>query len=188
MKQSTYFNDYFLIAMPTAEPHAFHHAVIYICEHSGEGAIGIIVNQPTTMQLGEVFQQMDIPCADTHINPQPVLVGGPLDQDRGFIFHKPEEHQWRSTINFSSEIAITTSRDILESIAENKGPTQFVLSLGYAGWAPGQLEDEIKDNLWLTVKANQAIVFDIPFEARWQKAVALLGIDASRLTTVSGHA
>ncbi len=188
MEKITYLNNHFLIAMPTLEDHGFQHTVIHICEHNEYGAIGIIINRPIAMLLGEIFQQMGISCHDTAINQLPVLAGGPIDQERGFVFHNPSEHQWRSSINFSSEIAIATSKDILESIAAGEGPEQFIISLGYAGWAPGQLEDELKENAWLTVPADKHVLFDIPFEERWFESIALLGIDPSHLSSISGHA
>lgn len=188
MEKITYLHNHFLIAMPSLEDQGFAHTVIYMCEHNEYGAIGIVINRPISMMLGEIFQQMNISCTDTAINQTPVLAGGPIDQERGFIFHKPSKHKWRSTINLSSDIAITTSKDILEAIAGGEGPKQFLISLGYAGWAPGQLESELKENAWLTVKADKHILFDTPYESRWFESVALLGIDPNHLSNLSGHA
>lgn len=188
MKKTVYFNNYFLIAMPTLEDNGFRQSVIYLCEHNEYGAIGIVVNQPISMVLGEIFQQMGISCDNIDINQLPVLAGGPIDQERGFVFHKPDNKRWRSSIQVGNEIVITTSKDILEAIAAGEGPEQFVLSLGYAGWGPGQLEAEIKENAWLMVKADEHILFDTPFEDRWLKSIALLGFDPSHLSGASGHA
>lgn len=188
MEKIAYLHNNFLIAMPVLEDNSFQHAVIYICEHNEYGAIGIIINQPISMSLGEVFQQMDVNCTDIAINQQPVLAGGPIDQERGFVFHKPTDYKWRSSITLSGEIAIATSKDIVEAIAAGDGPSQFLVSLGYAGWAPGQLENEIKENAWLTVQANKHILFDVPFEERWFEAIALLGINPAHLANISGHA
>jgi len=188
MEKATYLQNHFLIAMPTLADDGFAHTVIYVCEHNEYGAIGIVINKPISMMLGEIFQQMAISCTSLEINQIPVLAGGPIDQERGFVFHKPAEHQWRSTLKLSNEIAITTSKDILEAIAAEQGPAEFVISLGYAGWSPGQLENELKENAWLTVKASEQVLFATPFEDRWYKSVSLLGIDPTHLSNISGHA
>ena len=174
--------------MPKLEDNVIQQSLNYLWENSENGEIGIVINRPISIMLGEIFQQMDIDSPHIAINQSPLLAGGPIDQERGFVFHPPGEHRWRSTLSLSTEIAITTSRDILEAIAAGHGPEQFVISLGYAGWAPGQLEEEIKDNAWLTVKADKHILFDTPFEDRWLRSVGLLGIDPTALSSFSGHA
>ena len=180
-------NNHFLIAMPNLTDPYFTHAVTYICEHNANGAIGIVINQPLQVGLSEVFQQMEIETTDKEIGTLPVLCGGPVHPERGFVIHKPNG-KWRSSIEMNNEIAVTTSRDILQAIADKKGPTEVVISLGYASWTAGQLEQEISNNFWLTAPADTEILFKLPFAERWHAAMGLLGIDPNFLTSDIGHA
>lgn len=179
--------NHFLIAMPTLTDPYFVHAVTYICEHNENGAIGIVINQPLELQLSDVLKQMEI----TNINPSvekfPVLCGGPVHPERGFVIHSPGT-KWRSSLDMTSEIAVTTSRDILEAIAQNQGPIDVIVSLGYANWAAGQLEQEIINNFWLTCPANTNVLFKLPYAKRWSAAMALIGIDVTKLSSDVGHA
>lgn len=187
MTDNIYLNNHFLIAMPNLTDPYFAHAVTYICEHNANGAIGIVINQPLQVGLSEVFQQMEINVVDKDIGTLPVLCGGPVHPERGFVIHKPNG-KWRSSIEMNHEIAVTTSRDILQAIAEKKGPTEVVISLGYASWTAGQLEQEIANNFWLTVLADTEILFKLPFADRWHAAMRLLGIDPNFLASDVGHA
>lgn len=184
----SFLTNQFLIAMPTLSDPFFAHAVAYICEHNEQGAVGIVINHPLELSLGEVLKQMEIDPINAETASLPVLCGGPVHPERGFVLHKPGG-TWRSSLEMSSEISVTTSRDILQAIAEEKGPpNDIVISLGYASWSAGQLEQEIRDNYWLTTPVNLEILFKLPFAERWQAALRELGIDSSRLSTFSGHA
>lgn len=185
----TSLKDHFLIAMPNmADPH-FSHSVIYICEHSPEGAMGIIINLPLNIRLGDVLQNMNIKTDDDDISKKPVLAGGPIQQERGFVLHRnlPSE-RWESSLALTKSISITTSKDILMAIANHEGPKDVVIALGYAGWEGGQLEKEIAQNAWLCGPADAQVLFDVPPENRWRAAGALLGIDMDCVSTEIGHA
>lgn len=183
----TTFSNHFLIAMPNMADNRFTRSVIYICEHNENGAIGIVINHPLEISLSEVFQQMDIKVSDPNIKAMPVLSGGPVHQERGFVLHTPGGN-WRSSLEMSSEISVTTSRDILQAIAQNKGPENVVISLGYASWTAGQLEREIMDNYWLVAPTDADLLYKIPFPDRWTTAVRLIGIDITKLSSDVGHA
>lgn len=177
----------FLIAMPTLADPNFSQTVTYICAHSEEGAMGIIINRPMTIGLGEVLSQMKMAAANPRINTQPVFNGGPVQPDRGFVLHRPMGI-WSSNLQVSTEIGIATSRDILEAISKGEGPAEALVALGYAGWGAGQLEREMLDNSWLSAPVNQEILFRVSPEDRWRAAVASLGIQADSLSTEAGHA
>lgn len=179
--------NHFLIAMPTLTDPYFTHAVAYICEHNQNGAIGIVINQPLDLHLVDVFKQMEITSLNENIENLPVLCGGPTHPERGFVIHTPGGI-WRSSLEMTSEISVTTSRDILEAIAQNKGPVEAIISLGYASWTAGQLEQEIINNFWLTCPVNTNVLFKLPFAERWTAAMALLGIDTNMLSSDIGHA
>lgn len=183
----SYFNQQLLIAMPGLDDPNFDHGVTLMCQHNEEGALGITINRHSDLTLKDVLDQLDIPCEDEAISAQPVLAGGPVQQERGFVLHTPDR-QWESTSEIAPGIMVTTSRDILEAIAEHRGPEKFVVALGYAGWSAGQLEEELRDNAWLNVGARSDIVFDLPISERWMHAVETLGIDAASLQPVGGHA
>lgn len=187
MIESTYLNNQFLIAMPSLDDPHFSHTVTYLCQHNEEGALGIVINRPTGMKLGEIFQQLGIKSEQEAINNTPVFAGGPVQQERGFVIHSPCEQHWDSSISPADNITLTSSRDVLEAIAAGKGPKQFLVALGYAGWSKGQLEQEIIANSWLNTPCGEAVIFNTPVEKRWNAAASQLGIDINRLTTGAGH-
>ncbi|MDN3652106.1 YqgE/AlgH family protein [Thalassotalea ponticola] len=183
----TSFENHLLIAMPNMHDPYFQKTVTYICEHNEQGAMGLIVNVPVRITLGELLSQIDAHQGDSYRLSQRVLAGGPVSPDRGFVLHN-NQGEWSSSMALNSEIMITTSRDILEALGTDKAPEQFLVTLGYAGWGPGQLEQEIKDNSWLVAQADRDILFDTPVDLRWQKATQKLGIDLGHLSTDIGHA
>ncbi len=179
--------DHFLIAMPQLEDPNFVRSVTYICAHNDEGAMGIVINRPLDMALAEVLEQMELAANDPLIGELPVYLGGPVHTDRGFVLHRPVHH-WNSTIAVTAEVAVSTSRDILEAIARGEGPRDALVALGYAGWSAGQLENEMAQNAWLSGPADLDIVFKTPAELRWQRAAARLGIDLASISHDVGHA
>lgn len=187
MSDQTFLTNHFLIAMPSIDDPLFARSVTYICEHNENGAMGLIINRPLSICLADVLTQMTITNTNPDAEQLAVLYGGPLHQERGFVVHQPYGN-WRSTFRVHGEIGVTTSRDILEAIANNEGPQEILVSLGCAGWPPGQLEEEILANTWLSVPADNTILFHTPYEERWEKAAALLGIDIHNLSGSSGHA
>jgi putative transcriptional regulator len=188
MSESAYLTGQFLVAMPAMADPNFDRTVTYICEHNQDGALGIIVNRPTDMSLGEILAQMDLQFTDPGIAVQPVLQGGPVQPERGFVIHDNGEHAFSSTLDVPDGLKVTTSRDILVAMAEGKGPTRAVIALGYAGWGAGQLEAEMAANAWLSVPATADIIFSVPFERRWEAAAALLGVNIAALSPEAGHA
>jgi putative transcriptional regulator len=186
-----YLTNQFLVAMPALGDPNFSHTVTLICEHTRDGALGIVVNRPLEMTLGEVFDQLELVAAVPTLTERPVLRGGPVRPERGFVLHSPfadGDPPYDTTLNLSPTLQVTTSRDILVSIARGEGPRDAIVALGYAGWGAGQLEDEIRANAWLNVPADPDIIFSLPFEARWQAAMRLLGVDSGRLSSLSGRA
>lgn len=177
----------FLIAMPALRDPQFFHSVIYICEHNAQGAIGIVVNQPLPMTLGDIFHQLQIKIEVPDLGQQAVFSGGPIHRERGFIFHPTGTH-WESSLEISSEITLTTSPDILRAMADNKGPKEFLVALGYSHWQPWQLEHELSANSWLSGPASADVLFRLPIEKRWRAAAALLGVDIDKLSDDIGHA
>lgn len=185
--ETTNLTDQFLIAMPSLNDPNFNRTVTYICSHSEEGTMGITINRPTDMNLGQIFKQMDLEVINKEISQTPVFNGGPVQIDRGFILH---EHGavWDSTLAINSKIALTTSKDVLEAIAQGEGPEKFFIALGYAGWSPGQLEDELIQNAWLNGPADFDIIFNTKIAQRWQSAASHLGVDIDHLSSDIGHA
>lgn len=180
-------SNHFLIAMPNLRDPIFAHTITYLCDHSAEGALGIVINHPLNLTLGEIFHQLQL-SDSAPIARQEVLSGGPVQMDRGFVLHPTDEKKWESTIKISSEISLTASKDILIDMANDKGPGKALVALGYAGWGPGQLEDEITANSWLTVPADAHVLFDTPCEQRWATASKRLGIDLNLIHSTAGHA
>jgi putative transcriptional regulator len=181
-------SHHFLIAMPSMVDPNFAKSLTYICEHNEKnGALGVVVNRPIDMTLKTLFEQIDIPLRDETRGRLPVYFGGPVQVDRGFVLHRPPG-EWQSTLSINPQVGLTTSRDILQAVGEGRGPEQILVSLGYAGWAPGQLEQELTQNAWLTVSANLDVIFDLPVEQRLSAAMSLLGVDPARLSDDVGHA
>ena len=176
-----------LIAMPGMEDPNFSSTVTLICEHNDDGALGIVINRPLTLKLGGLFEQLELTEADTETADHPVLMGGPVGPERGFVLHQPSG-SFENSLAVSSEICLTLSRDIIDAMAAGSGPDKTLVALGYAGWQAGQLEDEMLANSWLTVPATPNIVFDLPFGERWQAAAQTLGIDISQMAPDAGHA
>lgn len=179
--------DHFLIAMPTLDDPHFLHTVTYLCSYGKEGAMGIVINRPLDLELGEILSHMDIKSTDAAAQRQPIFQGGPVQPERGFVIHRPHG-EWDAMLKITSELCITTSRDILVAIANGKGPDKALIALGYAGWSAGQLEQELAANAWLSTPADGSVIFDVPTPKRWQAAAARLGIDMNLLSTQAGHA
>lgn len=183
--------NHFLIAMPTMTDPNFARSLTYLCEHNAEGALGIIVNRPLDISLGTLFERVSVPLtpgeSQSRYNDLPVFFGGPVQTDRGFVLHRPIG-SWQSTLHVTGELGLTSSRDILQSMSDDGEPADVLVSLGYAGWAAGQLEWELSQNAWLTVAADPEILFALPPEERLPAAMQLLGIDFANLSDVAGHA
>lgn len=178
--------NHFLLAMPGLTDPMFTRSVTYICDHSEHGAMGIVLNQPLGITLTEVFDQLSLE-SKSAVGQNPVLAGGPVNTQRGFVLHR-DQGSWDSTLHITSEICLTASRDIVAAIAEDHGPRSAQFALGYAGWNAGQLEEEIASNAWLTIEADSSIIFDTPVEQRWAAAANHLGIDLNLISSVAGHA
>jgi len=180
------YKNHFLVAMPSLlDPHFFH-SVTYILEHTPDGAMGIVVNHPLRIHLRDVLEHMEIDASLTIEGENPVFAGGPIQPERGFVLHRPFG-TWQASVSVADDITITTSRDVLEAMAENRGPDNAMVALGYAGWGPNQLE--IAENAWLVTPASSMILFDTPFENRWAgSARLLLGVDLSSISNTMGHA
>jgi putative transcriptional regulator len=177
-----------LVAMPNLIDSPFMHGVCYVCQHDEQGAIGFLVNQPIAMEVADLLQDQGIQLTEK-LSAKPLLIGGPLQRERGFVLHFQEDAiHWRSTLKVADGIHVTTSQDVLEAIAQKKVPDEYMVMLGYASWAPGQLEQEITQNLWLVVPSSQEILFQCPYEARWEKAIQSIGISLAMLTESQGHA
>jgi putative transcriptional regulator len=176
-----------LIAMPGMLDPNFNSTVTLICEHNADGALGIMINRPLNLNLGGLFSQLDVKDACRDAAMLPVMSGGPVARDRGFVLHEPDG-SFESSVAVSSELQLTLSRDVLDAIATGRGPLKSLIALGYAGWEAGQLETEMLDNTWLSVPASNEIVFDVPFADRWVFAARMLGIDISRVSPHAGHA
>jgi putative transcriptional regulator len=179
--------DHFLIAMPSlADPH-FVRGVTLICQHDESGAMGLVVNHRSEYNLDEVLRQMEIATDSMTLGRQPVLVGGPVQPDRGFVLHD-DPRDFGSTLRFGAGLAVSTSREILQEMARGEGPQRTLVTLGYAGWTAGQLEAELSQNAWLTVPADKSICFECPLEQRWEAAARAIGVDISRMSAHLGHA
>lgn len=186
-----FFTNYFLVAMPVLTDPYFNRSVVYICEHSEKGAVGIVINQPLQslrVNLSELLQDIVVgSLTESTATDFPILCGGPVHPERGFVIHAPVG-EWQSSLKMNSGISVTTSKDILQAIAKQQGPDKFIFSLGYANWVAGQIEHEIINNFWLTIPASASILFDVPFEQRWLKAMNYLGVDVTKLAYMGGHA
>ena len=184
--------DQFLIAMPNMRDDNFSGAVVYLCEHNANGALGLVINRPTELPLQELFQKVDLKLDRPDLANEPVYFGGPVQTERGFVLHDrldAEGGHYNSTMQIGAAgLEMTTSRDVLEALAGGAGPKRVFITLGYSGWSAGQLEDEISRNGWLTVKAQPEVIFETPVEQRYDKALSLLGVDRNFLMGEAGHA
>jgi putative transcriptional regulator len=187
--------------MPGLEDELFAKTVIYMCEHSEKGALGLILNKPTDINLKGLFEKVDMPLGRKDLETSPVFNGGPVQTDRGFVLHEPinapiietvkpqpAESVFASTLTIPGGLEMTTSRDVLEALSSGAGPRKVFVSLGYSSWGEGQLESEIKENSWLTVAADKGLIFDTPVQERYAKAMGLLGISEWMLSNEAGHA
>ena len=187
--KSTSLRNQFLIATPTLEDGIFKSSVTYICEHDEDGAMGIIINRPSDLKFNDLVKEFEA-IETSELNTQPVMVGGPVGLERGFVLHQTPANtiEWLSTLQISSDVALTGSKDILAALGEGKGPDKFLFVLGYAGWGAGQLEQELMENDWLTSPATPEILFSTPYHLRAEAAAKLLGVDLSALATQPGNA
>ena len=184
--QPANFANQFLIAMPGMVEGSLAGSVIYVCEHTERGALGLVINRPTDLTLGTLFERIDLTLEIGPVKDTLVFFGGPVQTDRGFVLHAPAG-DYSSSIKLG-DMALTTSRDVLQAVAEGKGPARMLVTLGYAGWGAGQLESEMAQNAWLSVGADDSIIFDVPPEERYPAALKLLGIDPVMLAGDAGHA
>ena len=188
--------NHFLIAMPGLTDANFARSVVYLCEHSERGALGLVINKPSEIDLKGLFAKVDLPLRRDDLVSSPVLQGGPVQTERGFVLHepifaegdRPEESVYASTMTIPGGLEMTTSKDVLEALSTGAGPRKVLVSLGYSAWGEGQLESELGENAWLTVDADKAVIFDTPVEERYDRALGLLGLQPWMLTTQVGHA
>lgn len=176
-----------LVALPALDDPHFARSVTLVCQHDGDGAMGVMVNRASEYTLGEVLQQMGISSDSEALQSQVVLAGGPVHPERGFVLHDGDR-EWDSTLAVGDGLFLTTSRDVLEAMARGDGPAQAVVALGCAGWGAGQLEQELVDDSWLMVPAGHGLLFDLPLDQRWQAAAGSIGIDLVNYAGHSGHA
>ncbi len=189
MQEIISFKNQLLIAMPTLKDPNFFHGVTLVCQHNNEGALGLVVNHPIHMNLGDILEQMDIPVDNKKIAETPIFAGGPVQQERGFVLHHTSTDDfWESSLPVSDTLSLTTSRDILRAIAQGDGPEKFLIALGYAGWGEDQLEMEMKANAWLSTQYDESVVFDTPINDRWNVAAHKMGLDINLLSSQAGHA
>ena len=188
--------NHFLIAMPGLEDAVFNKSVVYVCEHSARGALGIVINKPADIGMPALFEKVDLALKREDLSDSPVFHGGPVQTERGFVLHEPiyvstdttAETLYASTLTIPGGLEMTTSKDVLEAMASGAGPRKVLISLGYSAWGEGQLETELGENAWLTVGADHAVIFDTPVPQRYERALALLGVQAWMISTQVGHA
>lgn len=185
--QTTPLANQLLVALPSLADPNFERTVSLLCQHDAGGAMGVVVNRRSDYTLGEVFSQMGIACDDAALCATPVLAGGPVHPERGFVIHDGARG-WESSLSVAEDLRVTTSRDVLEAMARGEGPARAVVALGCAGWTAGQLEAELGENTWLTVPADGEILFALPLEARWQAAAGRIGVDMAHMPDYAGHA
>ena len=187
--KSASLRNQFLIATPTLEDGIFKSSVTYICEHDEDGAMGIIINRPSDLKFNDLVKEFEA-IETSELNTQPVMVGGPVGLERGFVLHQTPANtiEWLSTLQISNDVALTGSKDILTALGEGQGPDKFLFVLGYAGWGAGQLEQELMENDWLTSPATPEILFSTPYHLRAEAAAKLLGVNLSALATQPGNA
>jgi putative transcriptional regulator len=182
----------FLIAMPAMQDPFFSKTVTFICTHNDEGAMGVVINRPLEITIDNLFEQIKLECEHPEIIEKSVFFGGPVQTERGFVLHAPHG-EYNSTVPINDAVALTTSKDILESLAQNQGPQKIMVALGYAGWTAGQLEDEVSKNAWLSFQPNSLkgfseLIFDLPFDKKLEVAMSMMGIDFASLSDIAGHA
>lgn len=181
------FANQLLIALPGLADPNFARSVTLVCQHDAEGTMGVMVNRLSEYTLGQVFDQIDIACDDAALRARPVLAGGPVHPQHGFVLHDGQS-AWDSSVAVADDLWLTTSRDVLEAMAAGEGPTHTLVALGCAGWGSGQLEYELGENSWLTVPSDAALLFDTPLERRWQAAAGRLGVNMAHMPDYAGHA
>lgn len=183
---------HFLIAMPGMQDHMFAKSVVYMCEHSDRGALGLVINKPSDINVKGLFDKVELPLRRDDLMDTPVFQGGPVQTERGFVLHESMmpglESVYASTMSIPGGLEMTTSKDVLEALSTGAGPLKIFVSLGYSAWGEGQLESELLDNSWLTVAADIKVIFDTPVEQRYDKALLLLGLESWMLSSVAGHA
>ena len=181
----------FLIAMPGMTDDNFSRTVVYLCEHTTDGALGLVINKPIDIKLKNLFEKVELPLDRAELAEQPVFFGGPVQTERGFVLHEKQlgtDSPYTSTRSVPGGLEMTTSKDVLEAMSNGAGPSRVLITLGCSGWSAGQLEDEIGRNGWLTVDADPVVIFDTPIEKRYERAVSLLGFDPRMLSQEAGHA
>lgn len=187
MPKTTSFANHLLIAMPSLMSTPFEKAVVYVCEHHIQGTVGLIINRPMSYQLRLVFEQLHIHPAKNKQNDLPLLYGGPVQPERGFVIHRPVG-LWRSSLVLQDDVTVTTSNDIIQAIGNDIGPKDALVTLGYTGWTENQLEEEVMNNTWLVCPYKPDILYEVPFEQRWEYAGMSLGVKMSQLISDAGHA
>ena len=188
--------NHFLIAMPGLVDDLFGKSVVYVCEHSPRGALGLVINKPANMNLPALFDKVELPLKREDLQGDPVFEGGPVQTERGFVLHEPiyigadnkNETLYASTMTIPGGLEMTTSKDVLEALSSGAGPKRVLITLGYASWGEGQLESELSENSWLTVDADRAVIFETPVEQRYERAMGLLGLQSWMLSNQIGHA
>ena len=181
----------FLIAMPGMADQTFERSVVYLCEHNQNGAVGLVINKPIDIKVKGLFEKVELKLDREELGEQPVYFGGPVQTERGFVLHEKRHSgatPYNSTMSVPGGLDMTTSKDVLEALADGRGPAKVLITLGYSGWQAGQLEDELGRNGWLTVNADPVVIFDTPIEERYERAMGLLGFDPRMLSQEAGHA
>lgn len=192
----TNLTNHFLIAMPGLQDEVFYRSVVFVCEHSERGALGLVINKPCEIDMTQLFEKVELPLQRADLARAPVFFGGPVQTERGFVLHEatfskadqPKDPVYASTMVIPGGLEMTTSKDVLEAISTGAGPRKVLVSLGYAAWGEGQLESELSENSWLTVAANWDVIFEVPVAQRYDQALKLLGLEAWMLSPDAGHA
>ena len=188
--------NHFLIAMPGMEDSSFSKSVVYLCEHTEKGALGLIINKPSDITLQSLLAKVDLSLGREDLADTPVFQGGPVQTERGFVLHDPmlasnaeiSEAAYASTMQVAGGLEMTTSKDVLEALSTGAGPRRVLVTLGYSAWGEGQLESELAENSWITVDADVSVIFDTPVDERYDRALSLLGLQSWMLTHQAGHA
>ncbi len=176
-----------LIAMPSLHGDGFEHSVIYVCEHQQQGGVGLMINKPLVYQLGFMFELLNIESSLADQKNRPLLYGGPIQPERGFVIHRPPG-RWGASLVLEEDVTLTTSNDIIRAFARGEGPKDALVALGFVGWDGAKLEKEILEDRWLVANCKPELLYDVPFEKRWEYAVASMGVDLSHLVEGGGHA